>query len=138
MKGDKKLGEKVARVIVEEGKIHQVFLACGKDAAAGAHSVDAGLMICNMDRQDSTEEYVQLTLERESEFIQLYNIEISHKIKSTTTKLKQNGVKINYCCTDKPGELKSLFEYGVDFVLVNKVAQMMNVADSLGVVQKMK
>ncbi len=138
LKGGRKLGEKVALVLAEEGKTHQAFLACGKDAAAGAHSVDPGIMICNMDRQESTEKYVHLTLERKAEFIQLYNIKVEHKIMDATAKLKSSGIRINYCCTDNPEDLKKLFDYGVDFILVNEVAKMMKVADSLGIVRMIK
>lgn len=133
LKGGKILGEKVARVLLEENKTHQAFLACGQEAAKGAHQVCADILICNMDRQDSTEEYIDLTMEYGSEFIQLYKIKPDQGIKEFTAKLKQKGIKINYCCTDKAGDLENLFDYGVDFVLVNQVARMMHVADSLGV-----
>ncbi|MCD6598276.1 MAG: hypothetical protein J7L04_11340 [Bacteroidales bacterium] len=134
LKGGKRLGEKVASVLVKEKKIHQAFLACGREAAEGAHLVFPDILICNMDRQDSTEEYIDLTMKFGSEFIQLYKIEPDEGIEIYTAKLKQKGVKINYCCTDNPGDMKKLFDYGVDFVLVNQVARMMHVADSLGVI----
>ena len=134
IKGGKKLGEKVARMLVKENKTHQAFLACGREAAEGALQVYPDIMICNMDRQDSTEEYIGLTMEYGSEFIQLYKVKPDEGIKKYTAKLKQKGVKINYCCTDKPGDLIKLFDYGVDFVLVNQVARMMHVADSLGII----
>ena len=41
---------------------------------------------------------------------------------------------MNYCCTDSPEELTKLIEYGVDFILVDEVARMMTVADSLGLI----
>ena len=134
LKGGKRLGEKVTRVLVKEKKTHQAFLACGREAAEGAFQVHPDILICNMDRQSSTEEYIGLTMEYGSEFIQLYKVQPDQGIKKYTAKLKQKGVKINYCCTDKPGDMKKLFDYGVDFVLVNHVALMMHVADSLGVI----
>ena len=133
LKGGYELGEKVARVLVEEIRIHQVFLACGREAADGAHKVHSDIMICNMDRQNSTDEYLNLTMELGSEFIQLYNVEIDPKIKNFTTTLKQKDIRVNYCCTDDAEDLKELFDYGVDFVLVNQVAKMVRIADSLGI-----
>lgn len=133
LKGGNKMGKKVARVLEEEKKTDQAFLACGRDAAEGARKVYPDIMICNMDRQDSIEEYVNLTMELESEFIQLYKVEVDLKIKALTTKLKRKEIRVNYCCTDTPEDLKRLFDYGVDFVLVNHVARMVKIADSLGI-----
>lgn len=134
LKGDAEIGIKVAQMLVEQKKTHQAFLACGKDAAEGAKNVSSDILICNMDRQDSMDEYVNLTLELESNFIQLYKTEVDPKIKAYTSKLKQKSIWVNYCCTDSPEELEKLVEYGVDFVLVDEVARMMTVADSLGLI----
>jgi glycerophosphoryl diester phosphodiesterase len=51
LKGGRILGEKVARVIVEENRLHQAFLACGTDAASGAKGISRDILICNMERQ---------------------------------------------------------------------------------------
>ncbi|MBE9518576.1 MAG: glycerophosphodiester phosphodiesterase, partial [Bacteroidetes bacterium] len=40
IKGGAKLGEMVARVITEEKRMHQAFLACGSDAARGAKEIN--------------------------------------------------------------------------------------------------
>jgi len=135
LKGGVEMGEKVARVLVDEKKTHQAFLACEIEAAEAAKKVDPNILICNMDRQDSMVEYVKLTLDLESDFIQLYKVEVDGKITGFTSKLKAEEIGVNYCCTDSPEELKKLFDYGVDFVLVNQVDRMMNVADSLGLIQ---
>ncbi len=134
LKGDAEMGTKVAQILVEQMRTHQAFLACGKEAAVGAKNVSSDILICNMDRQDSMDEYVNLTLELETDFIQLYKTEVNPKIKAYTSKLRQNNIKVNYCCTDSPEELTKLIEYGVDFVLVDEVARMMTVADSLGLI----
>ena len=133
LKGGNNLGEKVARVLVEEMKTHQAFLACGREASEGAHKVHSDIMICNMDRQNSMEEYLNLTMELESDFIQLYKVAVDPKIKDITSTLKQKDIRVNYCCTDDAEDLKELFDYGVDFVLVNQVAKMVRIADSLGI-----
>ena len=134
LKGGAKMGEKVARVLVDEKKTNQAFLACEIEAAKAAKNVDPNILICNMDRQESMDEYVKLTLDLESDFIQLYKVEVNGKIKGFTSKLKAEEIAVNYCCTDSPEDLKKLFDYGVDFVLVNQVARIMNVADSLSLI----
>jgi len=138
LKGGAEMGEKVARVLVDEKKTHQAFLACEIKASAAAKNVDPDILICNMDRQDSMDEYVKLTLDLKSDFIQLYKVEVDGKIKGFTSKLKAEEIGVNYCCTDSPEELKKLFDYGVDFVLVNQVARMMNAADSLNLIPSLR
>lgn len=124
LKGDEELGRKVAKAIIKAKRQHQAFLACGSEAAKGANKVSSDMLICNMERQTKTEDYVSMTIESGSEFIQLYKVPVSPEIKNLTKPLKAKGVKINYCCTDSPEEVKQLFEYGVDFVLVNELEKV--------------
>ncbi len=131
LKGGEKLGKKVAEVLVREHMQNQAFLACGTEAAKGAHRIDRNIQICNMERQADTEDYVNQTIDKNSEFIQLYKVEVSPGIEIYTKKLKAGNVKINYCCTDSPEEVQKLFEYGVDFVLVNEVGKMMEAVESM-------
>ena len=49
------------------------------------------------------------------------------------TKLHQNRVKINYYFGDTEGEVKELFNLGVDFVLTNKLDQMLTIAEEMGI-----
>lgn len=130
LKGGRKLGKKVAKVLIKENRQHQAFLACGTEAAKGAHAVSTEIQICNMERQTEIEDYVTQTIDKDSEFIQLYKVEISLEIENYTKRLKAKGVKINFCCTDSPEEVIKLFDYGVDFVLVNEVGKMMQAIES--------
>ena len=129
LKGGEELGKRVAEVIIKEKRQHQTFLACGSNAAKGAEKVSAELLICNMERQDRTEDYVSLTIESGSEFIQLYKVPVTSEIEYYTKTLKANNVKVNYCCTDSPEEVQQLFELGVDFILVNKLEMIMNAVE---------
>lgn len=131
LKGGGKLGKKVAEVLIKENKQHQAFLACGTEAAKGAQEISADIFICNMERQSDTEDYVTQTINSSSKFIQLYKVEVSPEIAIYTKRLKDDNVKINYCCTDSLEEVQKLFEYGVDFVLVNEVGKMMEGMKSL-------
>ena len=73
-----------------------------------------------MARQDSKWEYVNATIKMKADFIQLKG-EITPAFADYTKALKKNGIRINYFGTDSPGELKQLFDYGVDFPLVNDI-----------------
>lgn len=123
LKGDEELGKRVAEVVMKKNRQHQAFLACGEKAANGALQVSDEILICNMERQGNTEDYVEQTIENGNQFIQLYKVPVNQEIKNHTKSLKANNVKINYCCTDDPKEIKALFEYGVDFILVNEPAK---------------
>lgn len=129
LKGDEELGMRVAEVIMKKNRQRQAFLACGEKAAKGAKTVSDDILICNMERQTKTEDYVTQTIENGNEFIQLYKVPVNSEIINYTKPLKANNVKINYCCTDNPEEINSLFEYGVDFVLVNKSGQALKAVE---------
>jgi len=132
IKGDGELPGMVARLLKQEGRLHQAFMACNATAARQAKEAVPGIMICNMERQNSTNEYVEGTIRMKANFIQLqkkgeeYNPE---QIK----KMKANGIKINYYRADSPEEIKKLLKDGVDFPLVNDVVHLMGTARELGI-----
>lgn len=132
LKGGQKLGKKVAKVILKENRQNQAFIACGKKASKGVTKVGLEILICNMERQAATEDYVSQTIENENQFIQLYKVPVNPEIENYTNSLKTNNIKINYCCTDSPEDISTLFEYGVDFVLVNELDKMINAMNPQG------
>jgi hypothetical protein len=133
LKGGKKLGEKVARVLVDENRLHQAFLACGAEAARGAKEINREIMICSMERQENREEYIQETIRQQSLFIQLLENRTGPQLDAEIALLKQHRIHINYCCTDIEEEIKALFASGVDFILTNKLSEMLIVAASAGI-----
>ena len=50
-----------------------------------------------------------------------------------TKRLRDNGVKVNYCCTNDASMLGRLLEDGVEFPLVDRVGEMLKVADKHGI-----
>ena len=132
LKGGRNLGKKVAEVLVRENKLNQAFVACGAKAAKGVRKISLDIKICNMERQGNTQDYVIQTVNNENEFIQLYNVPVTKEIMSYTKSLKSSNVKINYCCTDSSDDISKLFEYGIDFVLVNELDQTMKTIESKG------
>lgn len=125
LKEGKALSRKVAGAIVKSGKKRSAFLACSKEAAAGAHEIDPDIMICNMDRQASTGEYVDLTIRLNSDFIQFFRTPADDTLKQYIKRLKGHGIRINYYSADTPEQVRNLFDYGIDFVLVNDPAGIM-------------
>ncbi|HOM17363.1 MAG TPA: hypothetical protein PLQ00_08545, partial [Thermoguttaceae bacterium] len=65
-------------------------------------------------------------------FIQLlrqYGVNWPNEIR----RLKEAGVRINYCCINEPGSLAALYAAGVDFVLTDEVERMVEAARQAGV-----
>ncbi len=133
MKGGTRIGEKVARVIVDENREHQAFLACGSEAARGAKKISQELMICNMERLEDRNEYIKETIRQKSQFIQLLENRTGQHLDREIATLKQHHIRINYCCTDDEEEVKSLFDSGIDFILTDQLSEMLEVAASLGI-----
>ena len=133
LKGDEELGEATAKVLISEGRIHQGVIACGSDAARGVKNVNPNIMICNMERQGSRVEYVDETIQGEYSFIQLLKKRNDTDLQNDINRLKSSKIKINYYFGDTAEEVKELFEMGVDFVLTNKLSEMLKVANSIGV-----
>jgi len=132
LKGGEELGRKVAGVVLASKRQHQAFLACGREAARGAKAVAPSIMICNMDRQGETDVYVQQTIARKADFIQLLG-KLDDRLVEYTDALKKHGIRINYCCTDSPELMKRLFDNGVNFILVNRLSFMMEEAKKMGI-----
>lgn len=129
-KGGGELGEKVAREIVRQKRTHQAFLATGWSAADSARKVDPNILICNMHNQGRDARYVNETLTRGDQFLQLYG---GLAAPEDMARLKEARVRINYFGTNDPGALGPLFDAGVDFPLVDDVAKMMDAARALGI-----
>ena len=131
LKGGVGLAEKTAHLIASKNRLHQAFLACGADAATAARAAEPRIKICNMERQANTLQYVNETIQAGCEFIQLLGGEGVDPIH--TKRLRDNGVKVNYCCTNDASMLGRLLEDGVEFPLVDRVGEMLKVADKHGI-----
>lgn len=132
IKEDGELPAMIARLIEKQGRLHQAFLSCSAEAARLAKQAVPGIKICNMERQESAEEYVAATISAGADFIQLLKKSEYTDFAGSVKQLKENGIKVNYFGTDSPEELKMLFGAGVDFPLVNNIVQTMQVARELG------
>jgi glycerophosphoryl diester phosphodiesterase len=52
---------------------------------------------------------------------------------SDMARLKQQDIRINYCCTDDLDQVRTLFNRGVDFILTDKPAKMLEAAATAGI-----
>ena len=128
IKGDPEIARRITKILKKQNRLHQAFLACSAEAASAARSIVSDVLICNMDRQNANWDYVTGTIDLKAQFIQLRG-EITPEFSRYTEVLKKNGVHVNYFGTDSPGEIKILFEYGIDFPLVNDIVHTINLAD---------
>ena len=131
-RGGADAGTEVAREIVLQGRQHQAFLATGWSESAAARKVHPGILICNMRNQGYDLRYVNESLERGDQFVQLLRDVASPE---NMARLKKAGVRINYFGFDlrHPRRLKRYFDAGVDFPLVDDVEMMMPGAEALGI-----
>jgi glycerophosphoryl diester phosphodiesterase len=132
IKGEGQLPVLVANLIAKQRRLHQAFLACNAAAARKAKDAVSEIMICNMERQESDQEYVTETIRAKADFIQLRRAnypDFAANVKS----LKESGIRVNYFGTDSPEQIKMLFENGVDFPLVNDIVHLIDVARELNI-----
>ena len=122
----------VAEIITAQNRIHQSVMAVSKDMISIVKEVNNDIKICNMDRADSPEQYVEETIALGCEFIQLTE-RADSSLHILVNKLKQNNVKINYYGTNSPEKLVWLLNQGVNFVLVDDTEPMMKTAEKIGI-----
>ena len=133
LKGGADVGKQAAEMIVKQDRLQQAFLACNAAAAKGAQAVNLRILICNLERQRDSWAYVEQTISLKAAFIQLCG-SISTNFPSYVKALKKNGVRINYFGAVPPEQLRSLFELGIEFPLVNDLPAALKATAALGIV----
>jgi len=132
IKGGADIGKAVAQLLVENKQFHQALVACKTEAAEAIRKFDGRVKICNMERLDNSDNYVNETISMKADFIQLKE-RADEKLAELTAKLENNNIKINYYGTNSPDKLKMLYQNGVEFPLVDKLELMMNAAEEFGI-----
>ena len=147
LKSGKGLAAMVAKKVKEKNRTHQAFLACQVAQIQEARQVVPEIKFCNMSRQGGSSEYVRLTIENKSDFIQIVyrtqtkmvdgkKVVVSNKQynKEDIAKLKKAGVKINCFGTrNSVTALREMYEDGVDFPLVDYTEEMLETAKEFGI-----
>ena len=131
LKGGAELGQRVARRVVAQNRLHQAFLACGTAAARAAKTVEPRIKICNMQRQSNALQYVESTIAMRADFIQLLGSRGLDP--GLLSRLRKNHVRINYFGTNDPRQLRKLLDMGVEFPLTDHASAMLQAAEQLGI-----
>jgi glycerophosphoryl diester phosphodiesterase len=134
IKGDSTTAKRAAQIIVEKDRMHQAIFACKSEAANSIRQVSDILFLCNMERLNSIEEYVESTIAQKFNFIQLTSRSDTNMVE-WVEKLKNNNIRINYYGTDSTTKFINLLNAGVDFTLTNNVNEFIEVAKELDVKQ---
>lgn len=135
LKGNEKLGKLVARILTDEERTHQAFIACGSEVEIGIKKVNAKIMICNMERQEFRNNYVDDTIRGNYPFIQLLKMRDDINLKNDISRLKKNNVIVNYYQAETNGEMEKLFSLGVNFILTDHLKGMLEAAAEMGISQ---
>lgn len=132
VKGDDALAAEAARRICEAGREHQAVLgAHSLSAALAARGACPGLLVNDMERGLFRCRYVDHTIERGADFIQLVYYR-GRPGRRPVERLEAAGVRINYYrSSPRLSQLADLFQRGVDFPLVDEVDAAMDLADRL-------
>jgi glycerophosphoryl diester phosphodiesterase len=128
IKGDKNTAIKAAKMIVAKDRIHQAVFACKSDAAHEIRKFNDALILCNMDRLQTTSAYVDSTIALKYDYIQL-TTRADSTLPSVIETLKRNNIKINYYGTDSTDKFKQLLSEGIDFTLTNNLDEFIGVAE---------
>jgi len=132
VKGERELGAATAREVLRLGRERECFLSLRGAAREGALEVAQGrLLLNNMERQSTSSEYVDRTIEGGFDFIQFLHDPFPSD--EDIARLKDAGVRINYCCSNDPEEIRRWFEAGIEFPLVDDVAAGVDAVRHAGV-----
>lgn len=133
LKGNEELGRAVARVLLSKKREHQGIIACNNESARGVKKVDQNIMICNMERQADRKEYINETIRGNFSTLQLLKKRSDGTLKNDILKLKKNQIRINYYFSNTVEETIELFDLGVDFILTDRLSEMLEAAETIGV-----
>ncbi|WP_343329665.1 glycerophosphodiester phosphodiesterase [Polaribacter staleyi] len=131
LKGGRKVGEETAKAIVAVNKIEQSVIACRKKAAKGVREVSRSIKICNMERLSSRKNYINQTIKKNNAFLQIKNSRDNLNMLNDLKKLKNNGVRVNYFHAEKKAKVKELLDAGVNFILTDNLAEMLDAFSNL-------
>jgi len=133
LKGNEELGRAVAEVLLSKKREHQGIIACNNESARGVKKIDQNIMICNMERQTNRKEYIDETIRGNFSTLQLLKKRNDATLKNDILELKKNQIRINYYFSNTVEEGIELFDLGVDFILTDRLSEMLDAAESIGI-----
>jgi glycerophosphoryl diester phosphodiesterase len=132
IKKDEPVANEVGRAICESDRVHQAFVACGNAAARTLRKLHPQIVICNLVRKRTRAQYVEHAIATGSDFVQFHHQRGAPE-PELVARAKSAGLRINYFCNAQSAELGGLFEAGVDFVLVDDLADALAQARTIGI-----
>jgi len=127
------LAAKTAKTLQEMGRLDHCFLACSVEQRAEAKAVVPEIMICNMSRQSGNRRaYIDLTIELETEFIQLAYKQGTDNLEAEVKELHQHGVRVNWFGAQEEKPIRLLAEAGVDYILTDNLDLCLRVLADYG------
>ena len=124
----------VAKVLTERNQIRNAVMAVENKSAIAVRKINPKINICCMERGETPEEYVENAIAINADFIQLREREYP-VINKVIEKLKKHHIAVNFYHAEDYEMLKSLFDAGVDFVLVNNAGQLLKEAKQTGLLK---
>ena len=123
----------IAKILIEKKREQQAFVACGRNTALAIKKNHPQILICNMERRGSdVSRYIRETVDWKCEFIQLLQLGSPEEMEV----LKKAGVRINYFSARDAKHFRTLVENGVDFPLVDKTGDFLEIAKELDMVDQ--
>ncbi|WP_158285083.1 glycerophosphodiester phosphodiesterase [Arenibacter aquaticus] len=132
LKGDEELGAATAKAVIQADRIHQGVIACNEEAAKGVRKISPHIMICNMERTLSRDNYISTTIEKGFPFLQIKSSRDGLNLPQDLKRLKERGVRVNYFHAEEVGQVKTLLEAGVDFILTDHLQKMLEAYNNMG------
>ena len=86
-----------------------------------------------MERQADREVYINETIRGNFSTLQLLKKRNDGTLKNDILELKKNQVRINYYFSNTVEETIELFDLGVDFILTDRLSEMLEAAETIGV-----
>lgn len=127
IKNEFETAKAAAELLTKRNQIKNAVMAVDNETAQAVKKINKEIKICCMERGNSWEEYFENTLAVDADFIQLREREYPI-INETVDKLKEHNIVINFYYAENLEKLKTLFEAGVDFVLVNNTKELVKEA----------
>lgn len=124
--------ERVVRAILDRGRVHQAFLACGRSDAARARALHPDILVCDLVRRESREAYLEHARATGADFVQLHRAR-GRPEPALVARAHAAGLRVGYFCDGREDDLEQLFGAGVDFVLVDDVPRALAAARALGI-----
>jgi glycerophosphoryl diester phosphodiesterase len=127
----------IVHKLKERGRMHQAFVCSGLKDIAAARKAFPEAVANNIDRpgprhRDWTDEecmkFVADSKEHDCRYLQLSR----PWAKKYSDAAHEAGVKVIHFCSDEPGQLKDLLDRGIDFVMTNRLAPMVDEFAKLG------